>query len=270
MPPLPTAYAATHGPRRQTLARLALAWLLPPLSLVATPAEANRLQVSPTLIEIAANRPAEAIWLSNPGKQPVPIQVRVFRWDQTGAEERLDPTDELIVSPSQIVIPPGQRQLIRILRQQQAPDTEQGYRVIVDELAGLAATDEVPKGLQFRLRYSIPVFVAPGRPLAEPGPRLVAALHRDATTKVATLEVDNHGGGRARLAEALLLAPGKPPIELSPGLLGYVLSRQSMRWPVEAVDTAADAARSKPMELRVRVNSEATPRLIPVRVIDAR
>lgn len=270
MPSPTSAFTATHGPRRQTLARLALACLAPTLALLARPAAANRLQVSPTLIEIAAGRPAEAIWLTNPGQAAVPIQVRVFRWHQQGGEERLDPTDELIASPSQIVIAPGQRQLVRILRQQQAPEGELGYRIIVDELAGLAAGDAPPKGLQFRLRYSIPVFVAPQRSPAEPGPRLVATLSRDAGTQLATLEVDNQGEGRARLAEAFLLAPGKPPIELSPGLLGYVLSHQAMRWPVEGLGAVPVSARSKPLELKVRVNGEAAPRLIPVRVIDAR
>lgn len=279
------------------------------LILTGSPALANRLQVAPTLIEIAPGRPAEAIWLTNPGQAAVPVQVRVFRWDQRDGTDRLDPTEELIVSPSQVVIAPGQRQLIRILREGEAPGSEASYRILVDELVGLSQTEEPPKGLQFRLRYSIPVFVAPrsgsshsslpslsslsslspfssassdpsasaassgassasatfGAP-HDSGPRLAAALRRDPASDASLLEIDNAGRGRARLAEVSLLAPGKAPVELSPGLLGYVLAGQSMRWPVEMPGTA----KSKPLELKVRVNGETAPRLIPVRVIEAR
>lgn len=222
------------------------------------------------MIEIAAGRPAEAIWLSNPGPVALPIQVRVFRWSQSQGREQLDPTDELIVSPSQIVIPPRERQLIRILRQHEAPEAELGYRILVDELAGLGAADQPPQGLQFRLRYSIPVFVAPRQTPANAGPQLTATLSRDASTKIATLEVDNQGQGRARLAEAWLTGEGKTAVEVSPGLLGYVLSGQSMRWPIETPETATIASRAKQLALKVRVNGETTPRLIPVRVIDPR
>ena len=270
MPPAHSAQAATRGPRRQTFARLILPWFVALLSLLCTPAQANRLQVSPTLIEIAAGRPAEAIWLTNPGTAALPIQVRIFRWAQQGGREQLDPTDELIVSPSQIVIPPGQRQLIRILRQAEAPVAEAGYRILIDELAGLSPGDDQPKGLQFRLRYSIPVFVAARSAPPDAGPRLSATLSRDPGQQAAVLEVDNQGQGRARLAEASLVAPGKAPIEVSPGLLGYVLSGQSMRWPVEALATAPVPARLKSLALKVRVNGEAESRLIPVRVLDTR
>lgn len=57
---------------RSTVQALALVLGLT-LGLAAAPAQANRLQVSPTLIEIAPGRPAEAIWLSNPGQVAVPI-----------------------------------------------------------------------------------------------------------------------------------------------------------------------------------------------------
>lgn len=270
MPSQKSASRPTRGPRRRTLKRLAAPLVASLLMLAGPPALANRLQVAPTLIEIAAGRPAEAIWLTNPGQAAVPVQVRVFRWDQHDGNEKLAPTEELIVSPSQVVIAPGQRQLIRILREGEAPATEISYRILVDELVGLGPAEEQPKGLQFRLRYSIPVFVAPqiAPPAAstEAGPRLVAALRRDATSQASMLEIDNEGHGRARLAEVSLVAPGKAPVELSPGLLGYVLSGQSMRWPVEL----PPPAKSKQLELKVRVNGETSPRLIPVRVIEAR
>ena len=256
----------TRKPWHRPFARLIAPWLAGLLALASPTAQANRLQVSPTLIEIGAGRPAEAIWLTNPGQAPVPIQVRVFRWDQREGQDRLDPTGELIVSPSQVVIAPGQRQLIRILREGDAPAAELGYRILVDELAGLGQGEAQPNGLQFRLRYSIPVFVAPRPGSSEARPLLAASLHHDASTRRATLEIDNRGDGRARLAEALLVAPGRRPVELSPGLLGYVLSGQSMRWPVEMPATSG----SKPLALKVRVNGETSPRLIPVRIIDGR
>lgn len=208
----------------------------------------------------------------------------MFRWGQREGQDQLEPTDELIVSPSQVVIAPGQRQLIRILREGEAPAAELGYRILVDELAGLGPADgqasgqdlpqpqPQPNGLQFRLRYSIPVFVAPHAATGATEPRLTASLRRDRATDQATLEIDNQGNGRARLAEALLVSTGKRQAELSPGLLGYVLSGQSMRWPVAlpAPTASGSASASTPLELKVRVNGEATPRLIPIRVLESR
>ncbi|PSD48383.1 hypothetical protein C7E25_22025, partial [Stenotrophomonas maltophilia] len=53
----------------------------------------------------------------------------------------------------------GQQQLVRVMRPDRTPPpAQQHYRLIVDEVPDLATRAE---GMQFVLRYSIPVFVQP-------------------------------------------------------------------------------------------------------------
>ena len=213
---------------------------------------------------MAPARQAEAVWLTNSGSAPIAVQVRVFQWEQARDGEQLTPTDAIMVSPAQTTIQAGQRQLVRILRRGVPNEAEQSFRIIVDELSGTAPEASKASGLQFRLRYSIPVFLAARGEREANAPRLQASLEMPTANRTdATLVVQNDGRSRAQLAEALLLLPDGRTLTLSAGLLGYVLPGRTMRWSVKSpgIDTLPSA------ELRVRVNAGATPQTLPVRVI---
>lgn len=225
------------------------------------PAQANRLQVGPTLIEMAPGKQAEAVWLSNTGTAPIAVQVRVFRWDQERSENQLTATDELVVSPTQTTIQQGQRQLVRILRRGQPSQEERSFRIIVDELS--SGADAPSSGLQFRLRYSIPVFVAAPGERSRNTPDLQVSLETpSARTDDSFLVISNSGRQRAQLAEVTLDLPPRAPVTVSAGLLGYVLPGRTMRWRVKALTT--DNAQAG--ELKVRINAEPSMRSLPVRV----
>ena len=264
--------AATMGATQVGLARRArVLWLLMAtcaLALAAAPqamAGASRLQVGPTLIELANDRQAEALWLSNSGAQPLPVQVRVFRWLQDQDGEHLEPTGDLIVSPAQTTIAPGQRQMVRILRRGPAQDREQAFRLIVDELPQLGTVAGPVNGLQFRLRYSVPAFVAAR---TQGGPELAAtlALPRSPESEPMLL-VSNAGAGRAQLAEVALLTPDGKRQVLADGLLGYVLTGRAMRWPVKAMPASAPLGDGQDYRLQFRLNAEPSLRTVPLRTV---
>lgn len=235
-------------------------------SLLATPAHANRLQVGPTLVEMRAERSAEAIWLTNAGTTPLPVQLRIFRWDQQRDGESLTPSADVIVSPARVEIAPGQRQLVRLLRRTPPPASEEAFRVIVDELPDREESSPAATGLQFRLRYSIPVFLAPRAEAGRQAANLdVSVLPGSAYPGAMTLVVKNSGQRRAQLAEAEL-ASGGGTVVVSGGLLGYVLPGRTMQWTVRALPRSGVDS----LELKVRVNAEALRRSLPVRVVQHR
>ncbi len=224
-------------------------------------ASAASLQVAPTSLTLQATQNAEGLWLSNSGEQPVQVQLRVFRWTQVNGVESLDPTRDLVVSPPMQTLPPGERQLVRVIRTTPVPPTaELSYRVIVDELP-TDTTSTSPQGLRFVLRYSIPIFVVPqaraaGEARPEPAAiapslqvRLVAGDDGEAI-----LEVRNSGRQHAQIADLAFGTSAADAVPLLPGLLGYTLAGQTMRWPLNAPASRFDSG-----VFTARINSEPEP-----------
>lgn len=216
----------------RTLRRAALALLL-----ITLPASAGNLQVAPILLEFTDSRQAQALWLENSGNQAMHAQVRVQRWTQVNAADVLEPSEMLLVSPAIVQISAGQRQLVRVVRPTPLPAAgpqELAYRLLVDELPSPKST--TTQGLQFLLRYSIPVFVLPaGAPPRELGNKAPAdVLGLQATWQLEpgqlSLTLRNTGSQRIRLSQLRWLPDNGPAIVLIPGLLGYVLAGQQMHW----------------------------------------
>ncbi|WP_313204634.1 molecular chaperone [Stenotrophomonas sp.] len=224
-----------------------LAWVA--LALPASTCLAASLQVSPTQFELRPQQNAEALWISNSGTETVQVQVRVFQWQQADGRDQLTPTGALLASPPMQALAAGQRQLIRLVRADEtAPATQQAYRVIVDEIP---AYDPTRQGMQFVLRYSIPVVVQPaGKP---PAPLLSARLVQDGTAQ-AQLEVSNSGQGQAQIADLGLVVAGRTPV--MDGLVGYVLPGQTMRWPLQPPPAQLQGGT---FSARINGGSEPTP-----------
>ncbi|MEE7561399.1 molecular chaperone, partial [Xanthomonas sp. Kuri4-2] len=215
-------------------------------------AAAASLQLAPTMLSLAPEQNADGLWLSNSGSAPVQVQVRAYRWTQHDGSEDLQPTQDLLISPPMRSLPAGERQLIRVIRAHPAaPAEEVAYRVIVDELPRPEAERS---GMQFVLRYSVPVFVLPREP-EQPQPDLRARLLRDADGS-ASLEVSNRGSAHAQIADLRHVADGSPRFALN-GLVGYVLPGQTMRWslgkPLSAFPLGVFTA---------RINGEADERTL--------
>lgn len=228
---------------------------------------AGNLQVAPILLEFGEGQQAQALWLENNGTRPLHAQVRVRQWTQDGSADVLEPSDTLQASPAIAEIAAGQRQLVRILRptgNSAPPPHEQAFRLLVDELP--EPQEQVTQGLQFLLRYSIPVFILPAgiRPKIErAGPATATdatQLHGEWHQTAGTLSVTLHNTGqqRIRLSQLRGLHDGAT-IELTPGLLGYVLPGQQMQWTLQ-VPPATPAINA----LQARFNDDPAPQLLPV------
>lgn len=205
------------------------------------------LQVAPISLTLEAGRGADGLWLSNTGDAPLTAQVRVFHWTQAANEDRLDASRGLVVSPPMLKLEPGARQLVRVIRTGAPPaQREDAFRLLVDEVPDEAAQKT---GLNFVLRYSIPVFVASAGE-AKPAPQLSWSLRGDEPGPA--LEVANAGSMHAQLASLSFAGRNGEAIAISDGLLGYVLPGSTMRWPLKGEASAF----AQGGQLSARINGE--------------
>ena len=237
--------------------------------LVCPTSEAS-MQVSPTQIFVAAEHNAAGLTLLNTGSAALYAQVRVFEWHQQDGEDQLVATHSLVASPPMLKLTPGINQLVRVVRNGAPPsNTESSYRIIVDEVPIQTATaDEVvnqtnksqSNGLQFRLRYSIPVFLTPPKQIVVQ-PILHARLIEAKGTRF--VQIDNEGNGHAQLADITWIQ-GEQRISIFSGLAGYVLPGQQRQWPLpDRLDLRKGGA------FAARINGELVERiLIPITATD--
>ncbi|WP_372015126.1 fimbrial biogenesis chaperone [Pseudoxanthomonas sp. 10H] len=242
------------------------------LALAATVAQAADLQVNPIMVEFTAGEQSQAIWLTNTGTQPLKAQVRVSRWTQADGQDQLAPSRDLVASPAILEVAAGEQQLVRLIRPNPAPATaEMAYRLAIDELPADASAPREP-GLQFLLRYSVPVFV-----LAE-GNQPLSPSRRSATTpgqagvpagvsaslepqgETSLLSVANPGGQRIRLSNLAWIDGGGQRTEVVPGLVGYVLAGQRMQWAIPL----APPLRANGGSLKVRFNDDPNDQTLPL------
>lgn len=197
-------------------------------------AQAAVLQLAPIPIEVEAPQAAAVLTLGNRAAAEVALQARVFRWTQENGEDRLAPTQDVVVSPPIATVPAGQTLTLRVVRVAGQPITaEETYRIWVDELP---ADKRRAKGQSLRIlmRYSVPVFYAPAQaPKAEPGLTWQLARGRD---RALMLSASNPGQRRVRLSELQVHEPSRQAALLPAGseLSGYVLAGRTMRWTVKA------------------------------------
>ncbi|MCG2597257.1 MAG: fimbria/pilus periplasmic chaperone, partial [Achromobacter sp.] len=108
----------------------AFAW-----SVLAVPARAATLQISPVLVDLPPQQSATGIMLRNPGITPIYGQVRVYAWDQAQGDDVLAPTEAIQASPPIIQVPPKGEQLVRLVRAgKDVAPLEQSYRLVIDEI----------------------------------------------------------------------------------------------------------------------------------------
>ena len=204
----------------------------------------NSVVIWPIDPVIESNERAAAFWMENPGKRPLLMQVRIFGWNQDDGEDHFTDQKEVTGTPPVIRIDPAQRQLIRLTRLVPvAPGKEKAYRVIIDEIpqASTQPSGEMQPGqtgasIQFRMRYSVPLYVygdglgrKPTKARAAAQPRLEwRTVHSGGKTM---LEIRNLGAVHGKLAGASAKRPDGSILKLDM-ITGHVLPGAVMRWTI--------------------------------------
>ncbi len=126
------------------------------LGLAAVPASSASLRVAPVGFELTGGTATSTLQIRNEDQRPVTVQVRVFRWNERGGPQALEPTRDVVASPPLATLAPGTENLVRIVRLKEGPaGPRETYRLIVDEVP-----DRRPLAsgqVQVVVRHSIPV-----------------------------------------------------------------------------------------------------------------
>jgi fimbrial chaperone protein len=176
-------------------------------------------------VHLSDAAPTAALTVENSGAAPVVVQLQLMQWSAAGAEDRYQPSDEVVAMPPIMTIRPGEPQIIRMgLTRAVDPQRELAYRLYIEEVPPPPSAGY--QGLQVALRIGVPVFVAPAAP-AEPLLQW-RAVRGGADT--VTLYATNVGTAHERLLELTLQAPGTDRPLAVRQAVGDLLPGQSRRW----------------------------------------
>lgn len=193
--------------------------------LSAQTATAASLRVAPTNLELIAPDSAAVLNLMNDGAHPINVQVRVFKWRQVNGVEQLEPTTDVVASPPSTKMSANGEYVLRIVRATKKPvQSEEAYRVVVDELPD--ASRAKAGTVTLVMRHSIPVFF---RNADAKAPEVSWSLIRKGGSLY--LAGQNSGASRFRLSN-VSITQGGAKIGGRSGLVGYVLGGATMQWPL--------------------------------------
>lgn len=200
-------------------------------------AHSASLRLAPVNIEIAAPATASLLRIDNTGGLPVAIQVRTYAWTQVDGEDVLTPTNAVAASPPVGTAHPDKQQVIRVIRTLQSPvESEESYRLLIDELPSNRGSGSTGPALKMLLRYSVPVFFNQG-----PAPRATLAWSAQINETGLALSASNGGNRRVKLTQ-LKIESGELNLEpFGQGLTGYVLAGQTRSWQIDLNETQRSA-----------------------------
>ena len=125
-------------------------------------ASASTFNVSPTQVYLSGRDASALLTLRNDTDQPLRFQLSAFAWDQQrSGEMALAPTSDVVFFPALLTLGPREERKIRVGRVVAAADTERTYRLFVEELPPLEATNGTPGEVKVLTRMGIPIFVRP-------------------------------------------------------------------------------------------------------------
>lgn len=208
---------------------------------------ASNMLVWPIYQMIESDQKGSILWLENRGNNDVNLQVRILRWNQKDQQDVYQDQQDVIASPPFMLVPAGQRQLVRILKQVNIPaEQEWAYRIVIDEIPSQVQPAQATVGMNLQMRYVLPLFLY-GNDIST-----VVRTDKKRGSKAATQPVlrwniesqgnknfisfHNSGIVHARISNVFfgdINDPQKASTVIAKGLLGYVLPGQKMVWPID-------------------------------------
>ncbi len=192
-----------------------------------------QISVNPIKLTISARAKSEVIRLNNAGTQLRRFEIQPMKWSQIDGVDKLEPTEDVIVSPPVIALAPNKPQVLRVLRAV-APDAtvEKSYRLLINEILPVLSgpATGVPR-LSMNMR--LPVFFAAIEPAV---PDFIAEAKRgvDAENKpFVVLSIQNKGLTHIQANQLAKLVGGDENGEPF-ALFGYALPGASFSWRLDA------------------------------------
>jgi fimbrial chaperone protein len=215
-------------------------------------ASAGSFGLSPLRLDLSSQAATASVNVRNNDSSPALVQAEAVVWSQVDGEDRLEPTTDLIVSPTVFTLPAEGSQLVRVaLRGAAGANRELSYRLILQEVPAEASPDF--KGLRVALRLSVPIFVAPNSGKAEPNLEFSATRNAEGAL---VLRADNKGNGHGRvLSFTLTPTNGQGPV-LQDSVASYVLPGQYRTWTIKNNESTRDDSTAQADRYRLKATTE--------------
>jgi fimbrial chaperone protein len=124
--------------------------------------QAAGVLISPVILEISSPRKAIAVTVKNDGDASITFQTDTASWQQIDGLDRFEPTDELIVVPSIVVVPAHSSQIVRLMLRSTAPSPkERTYRLSLENITEEKDSANRPASVLFKFSHNLPIMVAP-------------------------------------------------------------------------------------------------------------
>jgi fimbrial chaperone protein len=180
-----------------TICRLAIALAL--AFGIASTTEAVSFSVSPIVVTLNKIRHSATLKLKNEGRETRVIETELRHWTSDDIDV---PTRDILVTPADLTLGPGQSRTIRLFLNRKAPKSqERAYRFYADEVPPPLKPGDT--GLRIALRIGVPVFVSPE---AKPVTRLDWKASRPAGA-MPELTIANNGNVHVRLTSLKISDP---------------------------------------------------------------
>jgi fimbrial chaperone protein len=180
------------------------------------------LAISPLRIEIDDADRGATVMLTNTSERALPVQSRLFAWSQENGEDVYAASGDLTISPSIASIPPGETQIVRVLRPGAASPGEKRYRLVVDQLPDPAAARA--GAAEARIRFAVPMFLDRTK---------TAPAQLDWRIGAKGIELTNTGGATARVLQLDVKTANGTSVPVERNSLRYVLGNSTIAWPME-------------------------------------
>jgi fimbrial chaperone protein len=226
--------------------RLLLAFALLMMASAAQAAAVAGINLVPITVTLDAQRPADAITLSNGTLDPKVFQAEVMVWSRENGVDQFAPAKDMRVNPPMFRVAAGAKQVVRVgLKSRAAANspTEKTYRLFLQEVPETAPVTSAEAGgttLRLLMRFGIPIFVKPSTPQPE-------SLHWKAQYRQdgsIALSVHNDGNRHVKVSEIQLESAGK---SIGTDSFAYVFSGETYIWtlkpdqPIPAGDASVSA-----------------------------
>ena len=205
--------------------------------------------IEPVIVNLDARQRivSVSVKLSDKALAPMRFQADVLRWSQNLKGDALtEPTDDLLVTPPIAELRPGEQQLFRVtLRGPRPAPEELAYRLILEDIAEPTESTNVGVSIKFRMRYDLPVIVAPAGPVVNalrwnPCPLEAALTPTKSAATEACVRLLNTGNRRVKVQTLTLTGEGwQQALALKEGENLLVGAEREWRVPLQTGQTGA-------------------------------
>jgi fimbrial chaperone protein len=125
-------------------------------------ASASGFEYTPPTVHLTGRAHTASVTVTNRGDAPLRVEVQAFHLNQ-GLDGRtlLDETDQILVFPQMILIPPGTSRQVRLAVLAPPTDREQTYQVSITEIPAFSSPATGAPGVMMRMRAEVPVYLGP-------------------------------------------------------------------------------------------------------------